>query len=134
VVRYRRHSDRDKYDRKMLGNHKRDSGKTIVVARFLLIQAAIKRFMGEAQLFAIVSNSCFNQRRGGEGGDYSPERTIGGVGVFAPPAFSIVMPKPFAGTPLGSCGSTTEAKPSAFGRKVPAAMGDVPLAGITQSS
>ena len=42
-------------------------------------------------------------------GAYSPERTMGRVGVLEPPAFSIVMPKALAGTPLGSVGRTTEA-------------------------
>jgi len=41
--------------------------------------------------------------------DYSPERTMGRVGVLEPPAFSMVMPKALAGTPLGSVGRTTEA-------------------------
>jgi hypothetical protein len=40
---------------------------------------------------------------------YSPERMIGAVGVLEPPAFSMVMPKALAGTPLGILGSTTEA-------------------------
>jgi hypothetical protein len=40
---------------------------------------------------------------------YSPERMIGAVGVLEPPAFSMVMPKALAGTPVGSLGSTTEA-------------------------
>jgi hypothetical protein len=34
---------------------------------------------------------------------------MGGVGVLEPPAFSTVMPKALAMTPLGSVGSTTEA-------------------------
>jgi hypothetical protein len=42
-------------------------------------------------------------------GTYSPERTMGMVGVLEPPAFSMVMPKALAGTPLGSVGRTTEA-------------------------
>ena len=42
-------------------------------------------------------------------GAYSPERTMGMVGVSEPPAFSMVMPKALAGTPLGSVGRTTEA-------------------------
>jgi hypothetical protein len=40
---------------------------------------------------------------------YSPERMMGSVGVVAPATFSMVMPKAFAGTPLGSLGSTSEA-------------------------
>ena len=67
-------------------------------------------------------------------GNYSPERTMGMVGVLAPPAFSMVMPKALAGTPLGSVGRTTEAYPSPLGVKVPAGMGAPPLAGMTHSS
>src|SRR3954454_22790263 len=40
---------------------------------------------------------------------YSPESRMGRVGVAAPAAFSIVMPKALAGTPLGRRGSTSEA-------------------------
>jgi len=40
---------------------------------------------------------------------YSPDKTMGGVGVLEPPAFSMVIPKALAATPLGSVGSTTEA-------------------------
>lgn len=40
---------------------------------------------------------------------YSPERRMGKVGVVAPPAFSMVMPKALAAMPLGSGGSTSEA-------------------------
>jgi hypothetical protein len=34
---------------------------------------------------------------------------MGSVGVEEPAAFSMVMPKAFAGTPLGSLGSTSDA-------------------------
>src|ERR1700740_3400962 len=45
----------------------------------------------------------------------APERIIGIVGVADPPAFSIVTPNAFAGTPLGSGGIITLASPIAFG-------------------
>jgi hypothetical protein len=42
-------------------------------------------------------------------GVYSPERRMGRVGVAEPATLSMVMPKAFAGTPLGRRGSTSEA-------------------------
>ena len=59
---------------------------------------------------------------------------IGAVGVSDPSARSMVTPKAFAGTPVGSGGNTTLALPVASGLNVPAGIGALPFAGITHSS
>ena len=59
---------------------------------------------------------------------------MGGVGDSEPPSGSMVTPKALAATPRGRSGMMTLALPWSSGWKVPAEMGALPSAGMTQSS
>ena len=57
---------------------------------------------------------------------YNPLNTIGSVGVSAPPAFSIVTPKPCTASPAGASARIIVAFPALSGANVPAGKGFFP--------
>ncbi len=91
---------------------------------------------GERISLAALHTACQPSRtsRDSRARRYSPTRMIGSVGLVEPPAASIVTPKAFASTPLGSGGRITLALPPVSGWNVPAGIGAWPFAGISHSS